>query len=114
MGKKTGKSTAVIDKNKKTENCVLNIEKESLRFLEVVRETDKEMNEYYPKMLDAHYSEEETDAKVESLKRSTANITKALAHTASISDELSARRNDIKNQNKKRRLNISSAGKRGN
>ena len=65
MGKKTGKSTAVIDKNKKTENCVLNIEKESLRFLEVVRETDKEMNEYYQKMLDSHYSEEETDAKVE-------------------------------------------------
>lgn len=82
----------------------LNIEKESLNLLDAVKQTNIEMNEYYPKMLEEHYSEEETDAKVESLKRAAANMTKALAHTVSISDELSARRNDIKNQNKKRKF----------
>lgn len=94
----------VIENEGTVRTTILKIERESQNFLDTVRQTDIEMNEYYPKMLDEHYSEEETDAKVESLKRATANITKALAHTASISDELSARRNDIKNQNKKRIL----------
>lgn len=94
----------VIDNKEKVQPPILDIEKESRHFLDTVRQTDIEMNEYYPKMLEDTYSEEETNAKVESLKRATANITKALAHTASISDELSARRNDIKKQNKKRRF----------
>lgn len=94
----------VIDNKETAKPYILDIEKESRSFLDTVNKTDIEMNEYYPKMLEDNYSQEETDAKVESLKRATANITRALAHTASISDELIARRNDIKNQNKKRKF----------
>lgn len=104
MRKGKGKNTSVIDKTKAAPICVLNIEKESQNFLNVVQETDKEIKEYYPKMLEDTYSEEESEAKVESLRRATANITKVLVHAASISDELSARQNDIRKQKKKRRL----------
>lgn len=101
------KSATIIDKPAASV-CELKIEKESLNLLEVVAETDEEMKEYYPKMLEDNYSDEEACEKVESLRRATVNITKVLVHTASISDELSARQSDIKKQKKKRRF-ISSA-----
>ncbi len=94
----------VIDRSGTARAQRLDIEKESQNLLDTVKQTNIEMNEYYPKMLEEHYSQEETDAKVESLMRAAANMTRALAHTVSISDELSARGNDIKNQNKKRKL----------
>lgn len=101
------KSATTVD-NTAASVCELKIEKESQNLLNVICETDKEMKEYYPKMLEDSYSEEEASAKVDSLRRATANITKVLVHTASISDELSARQNDIRKQKKKRRF-ISSA-----
>ncbi len=94
----------VIQQNEAVRTQPLNIETESQKLLDAVKQTDIEMNAYYPKMLEEQCPQEETDAKVESLKRATTNMTKALAHTAAISDELTARRNDIKNQNKKRKL----------
>ena len=104
MKKESEQVTATIEKNNADMEYVLNIEKESLSFLDIVHETGLEMQEYYPKMLGDDYCEADTLSKVESLKRATSNLTKALVHTASISDELKARQNDIKKQNKKRKL----------
>lgn len=104
MKKDNGQLSAVIEETKETPAYVLNIEKESLRLLDVAQETNEEMNEYYTKMLDEDYSQSETDEKLCSLKRANANITKVLVHTAAIKDELSARNNDIKKQKKKRKI----------
>lgn len=90
--------------DKNTSVTVLKLEKESLNLLDVVSQTDKQMKEYYIKMLEENCSEEETNAKAESLKRAISNITKGLVHTVSVSDELNARQSDIRNENKKRWL----------
>ena len=87
-----------------TETYISDIEKESLRLLEVVEATKTEMSDYYPKMLEDEHSDSETQGKLGSLKRTTANITKALSDSYAVSDELNARWNDIKKQKKKRKF----------
>lgn len=104
MRKRETESVSVIGKNETAPAFVSEIEDESLRLLELSRKTEAEMREYYPKMLEEDHSDEETQAKVDSLKRTAANLTKALAQTITVNDELSARRSDIKKQRKKRKL----------
>lgn len=84
------------------------IEKESLRLAEVANATQAEMSEFYTQMLQENFDETEAQIKSDSLKRATANIAKSLSQTYIISDELSARWNDIRKQGKKHKL-ISSA-----
>lgn len=104
MNKSKQQSASVLERNEAAPRYVSEIEAESLRLLETAKATGKEMAAYYPKMLEEDHSDAETREKSASLKRATGNITKALAQTYSISDELNARRNDLKHQRKKHRL----------
>ena len=104
MGKKGGSLSTVIDKTQSNPTCVLKIEQASLNLLNTAQETTEEMNEYYLKMLEDNYSEEDAVARLDSLSRAAANITRVLVNTVSLSDELWARQIDIKKQKKKRRL----------
>lgn len=94
----------VEPKDSAIEAYVSETEDESLRLLEVVKQTKQDMEGYYPRLLDAEHSDSDTLGRIESFKRAAANITKALAQTASMEDELTARRHDVLKQNKKRRL----------
>ncbi len=80
------------------------IEKESLRLVEVANATQAEMSEFYTQMLKEDFDEAEARNQSNSLKRATANIAKSLSQTYIISDELNARWNDIRKQGKKHRL----------
>ena len=85
---------------------VSEIEEESLRLLDTVKKTEEDLSAYYPQMLNNETSEAETLGKVDSLKRASNNIFKAWRQIYSASDELNARRNDIKHQEKNRVLPI--------
>lgn len=85
---------------------VSEIEEESLRLLDTVKKTEEDLSAYYPQMLNNETSEAETLGKVDSLKRAANNIFKAWRQIYSASDELNARRNDIKHQEKNRVLPI--------
>ncbi|MGN0518595.1 MAG: putative ABC transporter permease [Acutalibacteraceae bacterium] len=80
------------------------IEKESLRLTEVATATQKEMSAFYTQMLQEDFDETEVQNKSNSLKRATSNIAKALSQTYVVSDELNARWNDIRKQEKKHKL----------
>lgn len=103
------KTKADKDASKYTEQPVKpeemsDIEKESLRLTEVAAATKKEMSAFYTQMLQEEFDETEAQNKSNSLKRATANIVKALSQTYLVSDELNARWNDIRKQEKKHRL----------
>lgn len=83
---------------------ISDIEKESLRLLQTVDATRTEMSEFYTQMLQESLDAAEAQNKSDSLKRATANIAKSLSQTYIISDELNARYNDIRKQQKKHRL----------
>lgn len=104
MKKHADRPIAVIDRDRSLPAYVSTLEEESSRLLETARQTEEEMRAYYPRLLEEDHSDAETQEKADSLKRATANMAKALAQTAAVSDELSARWTDIKKQRKKRRL----------
>lgn len=79
------------------------IEKESLRLLDVAEKTRSEMNEYYPHLLEDSVCES-AQKHVDSLKRASSNITKGLAAVFNVSDELNARLKDIQKQKKKKKF----------
>ena len=79
---------------------MLEIEEESQHLTAVASATQEEMAELYTRMLQNDFDEEEAQNKSNSLKRATSNITKALAQTYLMSDELNARLNDIRKQKK--------------
>ena len=83
---------------------ISDIEKESLRLAEAANAAQKEMSEFYTQMLAEDFDKSEAEKKSNSLKRATANIAKSLSQTYAISDELNARYNDIRKQEKKRRI----------
>lgn len=83
---------------------ILDIEKESLRLIETANATQTEMSAFYTQMLQEDFDEAEARNKSDSLKRATANIAKSLSLTYVVSDELNARRNDIRKQGKKHKL----------
>lgn len=99
------KKEKVVEKENNTIEYTSDIEKESIKLLEVVEATRSEMNEFYPQMLE-NECQGDVQGKADSLKRATSNITKALTQAYAVSDELNARWKDINKQKKKRRLHI--------
>ena len=93
--------TASVSKVPSESPPVLEIEKESLRLLEVAGATEKEMEELYPRMVEESESAELLD-NAESLKRATSNIARAWAQIYRISDEFHARLKDIQKQKKRK------------
>lgn len=104
MKLKSRRSAEAAKENQTVPAFVSEIEDESLRLLELSQKTEDEMNNYYLLMLDGSHCDEDTQNRVDSLKRATGNMTKALVQTIAVSDELGARQSDLKKQRKKRRL----------
>lgn len=104
MEKNTNQSVNRISDPENAISYVSEIEQESIQLLETVQKTEEELSSYYPQMLENSESEAETLGRVDSLRRAANNILKAWAQIYAACDELNARRSDIKNQNKKRRL----------
>lgn len=82
------------------------IEDVSLRLLKTAEVTQKEMVEYYPRMLDESNSDEVQNM-ADSLKRTSVNVTKALAQIYSLNDEFGARMKDINRQRGKKKFRFS-------
>lgn len=77
------------------------IEKESLRLAEVAHTTQTELAALYTQMLQEDFDETEALNKAKSLKRAIATIAKVLSQTYIMGDELKARWNDLRKQDKK-------------
>ncbi|MBO5353863.1 MAG: putative ABC transporter permease [Lachnospiraceae bacterium] len=85
------------------EGYISGMEECSLKLLQTAEQTKEEAEQFYPQMLEMDdYTE--VEKRVESLKRAAANMSRAMAQTYAVSDELSARSKDITNQRKKRRF----------
>lgn len=106
MAKKMKSIVAKKEHTEETVSYVSEIEEESLRLLDTTKKMEQDLAAYYPKMLDNETSQSESLGRVESLKRAANNIFKAWRQVYSASDELNARRNDIKNREKNRILPI--------
>lgn len=104
MDKRTKQLARRQDKEEAILPYVSEMEEESMRLLETAKKTEEELSSYYPQMLENSDSEAETLGRVDSLRRAANNIFKAWTQIYAASDELSARWNDIRYQNKKRRL----------
>mgnify|MGYP000106236439 FL=1 len=104
MKKTIEPSAALVEQQTDLPEYVSAIEQQSELLLEVSQQTQEEMQRYYPRLLTDDCPDAETQGRVESLKRATNNMTKALTQTATVNDELNARWNDIKRQKKKRKL----------
>lgn len=84
--------------------AVLNrVEEESTRLAEAVRQTETDLAALYPRM-EAPVVLEEARQQAQSLKRAASVLHDALRRTYAMGDELSARCDDIKKQNRKRRV----------
>lgn len=103
MRKKTIESPSAVLEKEAIPAYRTEIEDESLRLLDVAEKTKTEMDAFYLKLLHGDDVGEEAEQKAASIKRAASNITKALAQTYSVGDELSARHNDIQKQKKKRK-----------
>ena len=103
MRKKTNESPSAVIEKEETTAYRTEIEDESLRLLDIAEKTKTEMDAFYPQLLQRDDASAEAEQKAASIKRATSNITKALAQTYSVGDELSARHNDIQKQKKKRK-----------
>lgn len=97
------KKNTAVNPAGQTEEYLSDIEKASISLLEAAEQTKINTVALYPAMLEKE-GLEEAQRKAESLKRATSNISKALAQTYAVSDELNARCKDINKQRKKRKL----------
>lgn len=101
----------VMKKNKKsdevTEKDIISPQEQSSRqLLESLEKAEREMQSFYDEMTAAEVPEKFEDdvhVRLRSSKRTSANILKAYQHSAAISDELSARWNDL-TKGKKRKI----------
>ena len=91
------------EKQSQLDSYVSEIEKASLELQEVANKTKNKAEEIYLQIPEME-SFEEIDKRVESLNRAATNMSKTLAQTYFISDELKARCKDIEKQRKKRRF----------
>lgn len=82
----------------------LEIERRCEELLQSVEDTQAEMEAFYPQMLDEEFAGQEVHWRADSLKRSAAHLGKAASQLYAVSDEFSARWNDIQKQKKKHRL----------
>lgn len=85
-------------------STVLPLEEESLRLLEIVEQTKKESEEFFPRLVEDRELPERAQAAAASFQRTSVNLTKALRATVTLGDELNGRIRDLKKQNKKRPL----------
>lgn len=91
-----------------TKAYVTEIESESEKLLSTVDATESGLQDYYLKLLDKSAPDEETQGRVESLRRAAANLLKAWNRVYAAGDELNARWNDAKRveRDEGRKLNL--------
>ncbi len=89
------------------ERYITAIEKESEELVGMASQTERDVAELYPKMVEDPDSDEITGT-ADSLRRAASNITKAEIEIFRISDEFHARMKDIRKQKKRGRLHIPS------
>lgn len=82
---------------------VSEIEEESLKLQQIVEQTKQGVEEFYLKMPELKEFSE-VEKRVDSFRRATVTMSKVIAQTYAVSDELNARCKDITKQRKKRRF----------
>ena len=85
-------------------DSLMKIEEQSEKLIRIIEKNKNNIENYYLDMLDENIDIEDIEQKSASLKRAMSNITKSLANTYTLSDELNSRANDIRRQNKRRIL----------
>ena len=86
-----------------TPELVLPIEQDSVRILTAAEDVRKQMQEYFPRMLQEDL-ESDAALRAESLKRASSNLSKASKMIYAVKDELAGRMKDIHQQRKKNML----------
>ena len=86
-----------------TPELVLPIEHDSVQILTAAEDVRKQMQEYFPRMLQEDL-ESDAALRAESLKRASSNLSKASKTIYAVKDELAGRMKDIRQQRKKNML----------
>lgn len=86
-----------------TPELVLPIEQDSVQILTAAEDVRKQMQEYFPRMLEEDL-ESDAALRAESLKRASSNLSKASKTIYAVKDELTGRMKDIRQQRKKNML----------
>ena len=86
-----------------TPELVLPIEQDSVQILTAAEDVRKQMQEYFPRMLEEDL-ESDAALRAESLKRASSNLSKASKTIYAVKDELAGRMKDIRQQRKKNML----------
>ena len=86
-----------------TPELVLPIEQDSVQILTAAEDVRKQMQEYFPRMLQEDL-ESDAALRAESLKRASSNLSKASKTIYAVKDELAGRMKDIRQQRKKNML----------
>lgn len=86
-----------------TPELVLPIEQDSVHILTAAEDVRKQMQEYFPRMLQEDL-ESDAALRAESLKRASNNLSKASKTIYAVKDELTGRMKDIRQQRKKNML----------
>ncbi len=86
-----------------TPELVLPIEQDSVQILTAAEDVRKQMQEYFPRMLEEDL-ESDAALRAESLKRASNNLSKASKTIYAVKDELAGRMKDIRQQRKKNML----------
>ena len=86
-----------------TPELVLPIEHDSVQILTAAEDVRKQMQEYFPRMLEEDL-ESDAALRAESLKRASNNLSKASKTIYAVKDELAGRMKDIRQQRKKNML----------
>lgn len=86
-----------------TPELVLPIEQDSVQILTAAEDVRKQMQEYFPRMLQEDL-ESDAALRAESLKRASNNLSKASKTIYAVKDELAGRMKDIRQQRKKNML----------
>ena len=86
-----------------TPELVLPIEQDSVQILTAAEDVRKQMQEYFPRMLQEDL-ESDAALRAESLKRASSNLSKASKTIYAVKDELAGRMKDIHQQRKKNML----------
>ena len=86
-----------------TPELVLPIEQDSVQILTAAEDVRKQMQEYFPRMLQEDL-ESDAALRAESLKRASNNLSKASKTIYAVKDELTGRMKDIRQQRKKNML----------
>ena len=84
---------------------LLPIELESQHMLHTTEEFREKLDEFYPRLLTEDFTDE-VNRSVESLKRASSNLSKAMSHTYAMKDELNSRLQDSNRQKKRKFLKI--------